>query len=183
MSAVSPRPSSRTAELVPDGPGLVDRETLELAAAVVRTATALGRTLATTESLTGGLLGASITTVPGASVVYRGGLITYATDLKHTLGGVDADTLRSEGAVSAATAEALAIGATRTCGADLGLALTGVAGPTEQEGHPAGTVWLGWYAGSPGHRLLRLAGDRAAIRAGAVRGALEVALECLRGRE
>lgn len=158
----------------------LDAETLELAVQVVSAATAAGRTLATAESLTGGLLGAAITSVPGASVIYRGGLITYATDLKHTLGGVDADRLAVEGAVSAGTAEELAVGAARVCGAEVGLALTGVAGPDEQEGHPAGTVFLGWYAAGSGHRLLRLPGDRAAIRRGAVASALQKALEIMK---
>ncbi len=167
----------------PTGPDLecrLDDETLQLAVQVVAAAAAAGRTLATAESLTGGLLGAAITSVPGASVIYRGGLIAYATDLKHTLGGVDADRLAAEGAVSAGTAEALAAGAARACGADVGLALTGVAGPAQQEGHPAGTVFLGWYAGGSGHQLLRLTGDRAAIRRAAVTCALQRALEIMR---
>lgn len=160
---------------------IADAETLESAARVVAAARRLRRTLATAESLTGGLLGATITTVPGASDIYRGGLITYATDLKATLGGVDAAALRRDGAVAASTAEALAVGAARRCGADLALALTGVAGPSAQEGHPVGTVLLGWWDGAPGHRLLHLAGDRAQIRAAAVAAALTVALELLAG--
>jgi nicotinamide-nucleotide amidase len=154
--------------------------TLDLARAVVERAVATRRTLATAESLTGGLLGAAITSVAGASEVYRGGLIAYATDLKATLAGVDPAVLSRDGAVAATTAEALARGAAQTCGAALGLGLTGVAGPTEQEGHPAGTVLLGWYAGSTGgHRLIRLTGDRDTIRSGAVAAALETALALL----
>lgn len=144
-----------------------------LARDLVAEATVRGRTLATAESLTGGLLGATITAVAGASVVYRGGLITYATDLKHTLGGVPAATLTADGAVSASTVEALARHAAEVCGATIGLSLSGVAGPDPQEGHPAGTVWLGWYAaGQVGTELLALTGDRAAIRVGAVGAAL-----------
>lgn len=154
--------------------------TLDLARAVVQRAVSARRTLATAESLTGGLLGAAITTVAGASEVYRGGFITYATDLKATLAGVDPQMLGRAGAVAAGTAEALARGAALRCGADLGLGLTGVAGPAEQEGHPAGTVFLGWYAESAsGHRLVRLGGDRPSIRAGAVAAALTTALELL----
>lgn len=154
--------------------------TLDLARAVVQRAIATRRTLATAESLTGGLLGAAITTVAGASEVYRGGLIAYATDLKASLAGVDPVLLRRDGAVAATTAEALAHGAAMRCGADLGLGLTGVAGPAGQEGRPAGTVFLGWYAGSTGgHRLVQLAGDRPTIRAGAVAAALETALTLL----
>lgn len=154
--------------------------TLEIARAVVERAVATGQTLATAESLTGGLLGAAITSVPGASEVYRGGVIAYATDLKVTLAGVDPAVIDHDGAVAATTAEALARGAALRCTAALGLGLTGVAGPEEQEGHPPGTVFLGWYAASAsGHRLLRLDGDRLSIRAGAVRAALTAALELL----
>ncbi|WP_425309424.1 CinA family protein [Ammonicoccus fulvus] len=167
----------------PTVPGLecrLDDETLQLAAQVVAAAAAAGLTLATAESLTGGLLGAAITSVPGASVIYRGGLITYATDLKHSLGGVDAEILAFDGAVSAPAVEALAAGAARVCGADVGLGLTGVAGPGEQEGHPAGTVFLGWYAGESGRQRLRLGGDRAEIRRTAVTSALRRVLDIMK---
>lgn len=160
---------------------IVDATTLDSAARVVTEARRLRRTLATAESLTGGLLGATITSVAGASHIYRGGLIPYATDLKTTLGGVDPAALRRDGAVAASTAEALAESAARRCGADFALALTGVAGPNEQEGHPVGTVLVGWWDGAPGHRLLHLVGDRAQIRAAAVAAALTVALELLAG--
>ncbi|WP_432557423.1 CinA family protein [Granulicoccus sp. GXG6511] len=162
---------------------ILDQEGLSIARAVVLAASAEGRTLATAESLTGGLLGATITSVPGASVVYRGGLITYATDVKATLGGVPDDVLEHHGAVAAETAKALAEGAARQCGADVGLALTGVAGPAVQEGHPPGTVWLGWSlaSGATGAQLLNLAGTRPEIRAVAVRRALELALALLQG--
>ncbi|WP_051215237.1 CinA family protein [Granulicoccus phenolivorans] len=144
-----------------------------LGADLIAAATARGRTIATAESLTGGLLGATITAVPGASLVYRGGLITYATDLKHTLGGVPAATLDTAGAVSAPTVEALARHTAQVCGATIGLSLSGVAGPDPQEGYPAGTVWLGWSdAAGAGSELLTLSGDRAAIRAAAVTAAL-----------
>lgn len=150
--------------------------TLELARAVVERAAATRRTLATAESLTGGLLGAAITSVDGSSAVYRGGLITYATDVKASLAGVDPELLERDGAVAASTAKALAAGAVWRCRADLGLALTGVAGPTQQEGHPAGTVFLGWQAGSAsGYQELRLRGDRTEVRAAAVTAALEAA--------
>lgn len=160
---------------------MLTEATLELARTVVQQAVATGQTLATAESLTGGLLGAAITTVPGASDVYRGGFIAYATDLKATLVGVDPEMLGHDGAVAATTAEALAQGAAFRCGASLGLGLTGVAGPAEQEGHPAGTVFLGWYAGmAPGHRLVQLTGDRTTIRAGAVSAALATALALMK---
>lgn len=100
-----------------------------------------GETVATAESLTGGLIGASITSVAGSSAIYRGGVISYATDLKSELAGVPPATLTEHGAVAGPTAAAMARGAATRCGADWGIAVTGVAGPDEQEGHPAGTVY------------------------------------------
>lgn len=101
-----------------------------------------GQSVASCESLTGGLVGATITAIPGASAVYRGGLITYATELKAHLAEVDRVTLERHGAVSAQTARQMALGAARVCGADWGLATTGVAGPDPQEGHRPGTVFV-----------------------------------------
>lgn len=101
------------------------------------------QTLATCESLTAGLLAATIAGTPGASAVLRGGLITYATDLKASLAGVSEAILRNHGPVSAECAEAMAMGARRRVASDYGLSLTGVAGPQEQDGHPVGEVWLG----------------------------------------
>lgn len=150
-------------------------ELVRLAEPVIAAAVRSGRSVATAESLTGGLLGAALTGVSGASAVYRGGLITYATDLKASLGGVDAEELARHGAVSAQTARGMAAGAAARCGADIGIALTGVAGPDPQEGHPAGTVFCGWYAAAGAeHRELRLAGDRAEIRYAAAAAALGV---------
>ncbi|UFS96792.1 CinA family protein [Nocardia huaxiensis] len=132
-----------------------------------------GQTVATAESLTAGLLAAAIAGIPGASAVLRGGLIVYATDLKHTLADVSADTLTSDGPVAASTAEQLAVGARTRCGADWGLGLTGVAGPESQDGKPVGTVFLG-IAGPEGTEVIRLklAGDRWTIRLGAVHHAV-----------
>ncbi|GAB3713624.1 CinA family protein [Mariniluteicoccus flavus] len=146
---------------------------MAIAQEVVRAYASAGLTVATAESLTGGLLGATITAVPGASAVYRGGLIVYATDAKATVGGLDAVGLGEHGAVSAWTVEGLARSVAERFGSDVGVALSGVAGPDAQEGWPAGTVWLGWaYAGTSGSTLLRLDGDRAAIRTAAVEAAL-----------
>ncbi|WP_068276412.1 CinA family protein [Aldersonia kunmingensis] len=131
------------------------------------------QTVATAESLTAGLLSATIAGVPGASAVLRGGIVAYATDLKNTLAGVDRAVLDAEGPVSAATAEQLAVGAMVNCGADWGIGLTGVAGPDMQDGRPVGTVFLG-LAGPGGTEVVRLQldGDRWAIRLGAVRAAV-----------
>ncbi|MFC7450065.1 CinA family protein [Rhodococcus daqingensis] len=147
------------------------------AAELVSTLTARGQTVATAESLTAGLLSATIAGIPGASVVLRGGLVVYATDLKAALAGVDPRVLGSDGPVAASTARALAVGASERCGADWGVGLTGVAGPDSQDGHPVGTVYLG-IAGPDGVSAdrLELAGDRWAIRSGAVRSAVSALL-------
>lgn len=125
-----------------------------------------GLTLATAESLTGGLVGAALTAVPGSSDVYLGGIVCYATELKATLVGVPADLLAAHGPVAPETAAALATGAARVCGADVGAATTGVAGPSGQDGHPVGEVHVA--VSVPGRdphvRSLQLSGTREEIR-------------------
>ncbi|MFD5096186.1 CinA family protein [Amycolatopsis thailandensis] len=129
-------------------------------------------TVATAESLTAGLVCARLTEIPGSSAVVRGGLIVYATDLKASLAGVDADLLAAHGAVHPEVAAQLATGARERCGATWGLGLTGVAGPAGQDGVAPGTVHVG-LAGPDvlTVRTLDLSGDRASVRDGAVRGA------------
>ncbi len=134
---------------------------------------ASGQTVATAESLTGGLIGATLTEVPGASAAYLGGVIVYQTELKHLLGGVPVEILEQDGPVAGSTAESLAAGVRHSTGATWGLAVTGVAGPTSQDGHPPGTVWVGVAGPSDvASRLLELSGDRSAIRVQTVRSAL-----------
>jgi nicotinamide-nucleotide amidase len=139
-----------------------------------------GETLAVAESLTGGLLAATIVDVPGASAVFRGGLVVYATDLKGSLAGVPADLLAARGPVDPDVAVALARGARERCGADWGLATTGVAGPDPQGGHPVGQVYVG-VAGprAADVRRLELTGNRAAIRTGSVSAALALLTDAL----
>jgi nicotinamide-nucleotide amidase len=132
-------------------------------------------TLATAESLTGGMVGAALTDVPGVSAVYRGGVVVYATDLKATLAGVPDDLLAAVGPVHPDTAAALASGVRERLGADYGLATTGVAGPDPQAGIEAGTVYVA--AAGPTAvqvRKLRLTGDRTAVRRGSVQAVLEL---------
>lgn len=119
---------------------------------VVAALAAAGLTVATAESLTGGLLAATLTEIPGSSAVVRGGLIVYATDLKHTLAGVDGALLADRGPVDPDVAVALAQGARRRCGADVGVGLTGVAGPADQAGTPPGT-WFVAIASAAGTAL------------------------------
>ncbi|MCI9887291.1 nicotinamide-nucleotide amidohydrolase family protein [Micrococcales bacterium 31B] len=102
-----------------------------------------GETLATCESLTGGQVAALIVDVPGASAVFRGGLVTYAVELKSSLAGVDPGHLAAEGPVNHRTAREMAVGAARACGAAWGVATTGVAGPEAHGGCPVGTVFIG----------------------------------------
>ncbi len=159
---------------------------LQLAEEVIHTLAGREETLATAESLTGGLLGQLLTSVPGASSVYRGGLITYATDLKSRLAGVATETLDRYGAVAEQTAVEMALGCARTCLATWGLATTGVAGPDPQEGKPVGTVFVavarpaaGGIAKLTEVRQLALPGTRLAIREHSAEGVLALLLESL----
>ena len=138
-------------------------------------------TVATAESLTGGLLAATIVDVPGASAVFRGGLVVYATDLKATLAGVPVDLLDERGPVDPDVAAALAAGARERCGATWGMATTGVAGPTPQDGVAVGTVFVAVAGPSSAGQALRINGDRPAIRAGAVAAAIALLSTALDG--
>lgn len=134
-----------------------------------------GVTLATAESLTGGMVGAVLTEVPGVSAVYRGGVVVYATDLKAKLAGVPEELLAAVGPVHPDTAAALASGVRERLEADYGLATTGVAGPDPQAGIEAGTVYVA--AAGPRSvqvRKLQLDGDRTAVRRGSVQAVLEL---------
>lgn len=101
-----------------------------------------GRSVATAESLTGGQLGSTITSIPGASKIYRGGVIAYASDLKTDLLGVSQSLLSEGGAVQAKVALDMATGVAQRLDAEFGLAVTGVAGPDSQDGHQPGTVFV-----------------------------------------
>ncbi|MEH3033877.1 MAG: nicotinamide-nucleotide amidohydrolase family protein [Aeromicrobium erythreum] len=138
-----------------------------------------GATVATAESLTGGLLCAALVDVPGASAVVRGGVVAYAPALKVGLLGVAASTIEAVGTVDPRTAHEMAVGVRERLGADWGVSTTGVAGPGPAEGKPAGTVHVA-VAGPDGVTAVELAlsGDRAAIR----RGTVQAALSALMGR-
>ncbi|MGZ4755794.1 MAG: competence/damage-inducible protein A [Acidimicrobiia bacterium] len=137
----------------------VDDETMEHA--VLARLEARGWTLGVAESLTGGLIGARIASVPGASRTFQGSVASYATDVKRSVLGVTAEKV-----VSQASAEQMAEGARRVLGADVGIAATGVAGPDEQDGQPVGTVWFALaLPGLPVEAVsTRLPGDRERIR-------------------
>jgi nicotinamide-nucleotide amidase len=157
-----------------------DDKTLE--AVVGRLLRERGLTLATAESLTGGLLGGRITGIPGASDYYLGGVVAYATDAKASRLGVDPDLLAADGPVSEPVAAAMAEGARKAFGADLGLAATGVAGPTEQSGRRVGTLCLGVAdAAGTASRTLTAPGDRTQIRLWTTTVALDLARRRLEG--
>ena len=138
---------------------------MRLAAEVVDALRSASATVATAESLTGGLLCATLVSVSGASDVVRGGVVAYAPGLKTELLGVDARMLAERGTVTSEVALQMAVGVRERLGATYGLSTTGVAGPGPSEGKPAGTVHVG-LAGPDGTetRLLELVGDRDTIR-------------------
>lgn len=148
------------------------------AADLIAALTERGLTVAVAESLTGGLVVADLVSVPGASAVVRGGIVAYATELKHDLLGVDAALLAAGGPIQAAVAEQMADGVRVRLNVDLGLATTGVAGPDPQDGHPPGEVWIA-VATATGIRSVRLelGGDRESIRRETVESVLELAFE------
>jgi nicotinamide-nucleotide amidase len=145
------------------------------AAGVVHSLSERHETLATVESLTGGLLAASIVEVAGVSRIFRGGLVVYATELKSRLADVPEDLLAARGPVDPDVAVALAEGGRRRCGADWGLATTGVAGPEPQDDKPVGLVYVA-VAGPSGTRVRRLDldGGRDHVRAATVIEALRL---------
>lgn len=155
----------------------------DTAARLVMEFTRRSVTLAVCESITGGAIGAAITSVPGASAVFRGGLITYARDLKSSLAKVDPKLIADEGVVNELTAFQMALGARLACHADWAVATTGVAGPTTTDGAEVGTVWFAVVGPSMGMsnppvytERRQFEGDRQAIREQAVEHALAMLL-------
>ncbi|WP_239589966.1 CinA family protein [Streptomyces aureoverticillatus] len=157
------------------------------AAEVLRLLGERGETLAVAESLTGGLVAAEVTAVPGASQVFRGSVTAYATELKQQVLGVDGALLAARGAVDADVALQMAAGVRGLLGADWGLATTGVAGPDPQDGKSVGTVFVAVVGpGSPlrsegNVAALRLNGNRTEIRTESVRSVLGLLLRQLSG--
>ncbi|WP_377287690.1 CinA family protein [Planomonospora corallina] len=149
------------------------------AARVIALLAGRGETVAVAESLTAGLIGAALTAPAGASAAFVGGVLSYATELKHRLLGVPADLLEREGAVHPGVAAAMAAGVRELTGATYGLAATGVAGPDPQDGKAVGTVHLAVSgpAGRVWHRDLHLNGTREEIR----RCTANEAVDLLRG--
>jgi len=146
----------------------------DLAEVVLASLGRLGFRLAVAESCTGGLLGGRITAIPGSSARFLGGVIAYADEVKERQLGVPAELLRTHGAVSGPVAQAMAVGAARTLGADVGVGITGIAGPGGgSTGKPVGTVWIGFSLPNATDAVLRnLVGTRPEIRYRAAQTAL-----------
>ena len=154
--------------IVGDAIFAVDAQTME--SVVLDLLRARGLSLAVAESLTGGLAGARLTAVSGASDVFRGAVVSYASEVKFSLLGVPQGPVVSNDA-----AKAMALRVREKLGADIGLATTGVAGPAQQEGHPPGVVFLGLAYGEHAEALqLRLPGNRDQVRGYAVISALNL---------
>jgi len=159
-----------------------DLSSPDLAADLLAAAATRGWTLAAAESLTGGLVTARLVSVPGASRVLRGGVTAYATDLKESVLGVDAALLAERGAVDPEVARQMAEGVRGLLRADVGLATTGVAGPTAQGGKAPGLVYVAVVTPVGSEvRELRLGGDREAVRDLAARHVLLLARHVVRG--
>lgn len=159
---------------------------MTLAEDVIKKMAGRSVTLATCESITGGGIGATLTSVPGASAVFMGALVTYARELKNTLAGVDQQLIDTEGVVNELTAIQMALGAQSRCDADWAVATTGVAGPTLQDGVPVGTVWfavvgpkMGMSPAPQFTEIKHFEGDRQQIREQATTHALEMLLRIL----
>ncbi len=164
----------------------VDLDACRVSAAdVVAAAREARKTVATAESLTGGMVAAALTSVPGSSAVVRGGVVSYVDGVKHAVLGVDAGVLERQGAVSEEVACQMAQGAKDDLQADVAVAVTGIAGPGgAEEGKPVGTVWLA-VADAQGVRaeLCRFPGDRSEVRTRTVLRALASLKASLDGRQ
>ena len=164
----------------------VDLDACRVSAAdVVAAAREARKTVATAESLTGGMVAAALTSVPGSSAVVRGGVVSYVDGVKHAVLGVDAGVLERQGAVSEEVACQMAQGAKDDLQADVAVAVTGIAGPGgAEEGKPVGTVWLA-VADAQGVRaeLCRFPGDRSEVRTRTVLRALASLNASLDGRQ
>ncbi|KAJ8122740.1 hypothetical protein ONZ43_g1138 [Nemania bipapillata] len=152
---------------------------LDIATDVIRILTQAGETLGVAESLTGGGLMTALTSVPGASAVFRGGVVSYATPLKQLLLNVDADLIAKEGVIHGEVASQMAEGARKVStfddsGTTWGIGTTGVAGPTPQDGKPVGMVFIGIASpgGSRGLGPFHFAGSREQVREATVMEAL-----------
>lgn len=152
---------------------------------LVRTLKEKGLTISTAESCTGGLIAQRITSVPGSSEVFGYGFVTYWEAAKARLVGVEPDVIATYNVVSAPVAAQMALGAAQAAGAEIGISVTGVAGPTGGDAlRPVGTVYLGAARGETVYvkKLSVSRPDRALVRARAAQAALELALRLAQGK-
>ena len=140
-----------------------------------------GKSLVTAESLTGGGIGRALTAVPGSSEVYKGGVICYTNWVKENILEIEPSLIKKYGAVSIPVAASMALNARLMMEADIGLSVTGLAGPGGDEyGNPVGTVCIG-YSSNEGSftKQFRFSGDREEVRNHAIHAALTIVLEML----
>lgn len=165
---------------------MADRVTFAAAKRLGGLLAASGRTLAVAESCTGGLIAGAITSIPGSSVYFPGGIVAYRNSAKTSLLDVPPGLIAAHGAVSREVALAMAEGSLSRFGADLAIAVTGVAGPGGgSRGKPVGTVWVAVVARDgvrQAHRF-RFHGDRDAVRRETVRVSLDSAIAVLQAEE
>ncbi len=138
-----------------------------------------GKTLATAESCTGGSIGAALTAIPGSSVVYKGGVISYTNEIKKNILGVDSKLLEEYGAVSGPVAVAMVQGAKNLLKTDIAVSVTGLAGPDgDDRGNPVGLVYIGYADGNTAIcKKCYFEGDRDSVRQQAVETALAIILQ------
>jgi len=150
-------------------------ESTDLASVVLDLCREKGIRVAVAESCTGGLLGARITAIPGSSDVFLGGVLAYDNSVKIEMLGVERDAIETNGAVSEPVAVAMARGVRARLSADVGISITGIAGPdggTEEK--PVGTVWIALDGKASAVLGVRLFGDRAEVRARSAQAALDL---------
>ena len=159
---------------------MADHESIrKLAEALVSELSATGKTVATAESCTGGWIGKAITDIPGSSAVFGYGVVSYANGAKELIIGVQNASLEKHGSVSAQVVGEMAKGTLRLSGADIAVAVSGVAGPSGgTKEKPVGTVWFGWAVRDGSNALVDttceyFTGDRELIREASVAYALQ----------
>ena len=174
------RKEGEESESVPEGEdtavlAVLQAQCLELARQVVAAALDKGVTVATCESLTGGMISGFLTSVPGSSAAVRGGLVTYAVSSKETLAGVSGALLDEVGPVDGDVAKQMATGAQNALKSDFAVSVTGIAGPGgAEEGKPVGTVWFGLAGDGVTAERQQFPGGRQEVRLRTVRHALEL---------
>ena len=162
---------------------MADRLTASAAKLLGAALSASGKTLAVAESCTAGLLGGAVTSIPGSSLYFSGGVVAYGNSAKISLLGVPPDLISARGAVSREVALAMAEGVLSLFRADLAVAVTGIAGPGGgSRGKPVGTVWVAVVAlGGVRHaHRFRFPGGREAVRRETVRASIRAAIDVLR---